>query len=211
MCQSWPACLLIPCVRFPVLVNHAKWNTFVIDVESQWQGILTDIVHVSSGETYSFSWSNTFLVWESYTRKQLSAAILHLGCNDIRFSGLRILPTGKSRQVLDRSTYYIIDRSMLLSRFRTRFLYQYGISGCKLQIQNGSQTGLYCWEAVKVMKSNMSRTLLLLVSTLVFVFVSRTVGAKSDVEVRLFKLAGNGIDPNKIYTRSLCYGSLELF
>ena len=69
-----------------------------------------------------------------------------------------------------------------------RFLYQYGISGCKLQIRNGSQTGLYCWEAVKVTKSNMSRTLLLLVSTLVFVFVSRTVGAKSDFEVRLFKL-----------------------
>ena len=61
------------------------------------------------------------------------------------------------------------------------------------------------------MKSNISRTLLLLVSTLVFVFVSRTVGAKSVFEVRLFKLAGNGIDPNKIYTRSLCYGSVELF
>ena len=30
-------------------------NTFVIDVESQWQGILTDVVHVSSEETYSIS------------------------------------------------------------------------------------------------------------------------------------------------------------
>ena len=88
--------------------------------------------------------------------------------------------------MLDRSTDYVIDRSMLLSRFSTRFLYQYGISGCKLQIRNGSQTGLYCWEALKVM--NMSRTLLLLVSTLVFVFVSRAVGAKSDFEIRLFKL-----------------------
>ena len=69
---------------------------------------------------------------------------------------------------------------MLLSRFR--------ISGCKLQIRNGngSQTGLYCWEALKVM--NMSRTLLPLLSTLVFVFVSRAVGAKSDFEIRLFKL-----------------------
>ena len=38
---SWPALLVKPWllqtfhVRFPVLVNHAKWNTFVIDVESQ--------------------------------------------------------------------------------------------------------------------------------------------------------------------------------
>ena len=35
---------------------------------------------------------------------------------------------------------------------------------------------------------NMSRTLLLLVSTLVFVFVSRAVGAKFDFEIRLFNL-----------------------
>ena len=43
-------------VRFPVLVNHAKWNTFVIDVESQyWQGILTDTVHGCSGVSYSVS------------------------------------------------------------------------------------------------------------------------------------------------------------
>ena len=55
-------------VRFPVLVNHAKWNTFVIDVESQKRGILTAIVHGSSGETYPISWSNTFLVWESYVK-----------------------------------------------------------------------------------------------------------------------------------------------
>ena len=75
---------------------------------------------------------------------------------------------------------------MLLSRFSTRVLYQYGISGCKLQIRNGSQTGLYCWGALKVM--NMSQTLLLLVSTLVFVSVSRAVGAKSDFEIRLLKL-----------------------
>ena len=47
---------------------------------------------------------------------------------------------------------------------------------------------LVCIVAVKVMKSNMSRTLLLLVSTLVFVFVSRAVGAKADFEIRLFKL-----------------------
>ena len=38
---SWSALLVKPWVlqtfhvRFPVLVNHAKWNTFVIDVESQ--------------------------------------------------------------------------------------------------------------------------------------------------------------------------------
>ena len=35
---------------------------------------------------------------------------------------------------------------------------------------------------------NMSRTLLLLASTLVFVSVSRAVGEKSDFEIRLFKL-----------------------
>ena len=41
-------------VWFPGLVNNAKCNTFVIDVESQKQGILTDIVHGCSGVTYPY-------------------------------------------------------------------------------------------------------------------------------------------------------------
>ena len=42
-------------VWFPGLVNHAKCNTFVIDVESQKQEILTDIVHgYCSGVTYPY-------------------------------------------------------------------------------------------------------------------------------------------------------------
>ena len=47
-------------VRFPVLVNHAKWNTFVVDVESQYQGILTDTVRDCSGITYQYLTKQNF-------------------------------------------------------------------------------------------------------------------------------------------------------
>ena len=54
---------------FPVLVNHAKWNTFVINVESQWQGIIPDIVHGCSGVTYPYLMKQDFfslrLVYEN--------------------------------------------------------------------------------------------------------------------------------------------------
>ena len=78
---------------------------------------------------------------------------------------------------LDRSTYYVMDRSMLLSRFSTRFEYQYGISGCKLQMRTESQTAWFVVFGSRISSSfteqnlkvmNMSRTLLLLVSTLQF-------------------------------------------
>ena len=75
-----------------------------------------------------------------------------------------------------------------------------------------SQTSLLCWEAefpahsenLKVM--NMSRTRLLLVSTLVFVFVSGTVRAKSDYLTQKWH-------PNKMCTRFLCLscGSVKQF
>ena len=50
----WSCMLQTFHVRFPVLVNHPKWNTFVIDVESQWQGILMDIVHGCSVVAYPY-------------------------------------------------------------------------------------------------------------------------------------------------------------
>ena len=102
---------------------------------------------------------------------------------------------------------------MLLSRFSTRFVYQYGISGCKLQMRTGRQTawfvvfgsrisGSFTEQNLKVM--NMSRTLSLLVSTLLFLFVSLAVGAKSDYLTWKWH-------PNKIYTRFLRYCSVKLF
>ena len=59
---------------------------FVIDVESQYQGILTDIVHDShSGVTYLYIMKQDFFHLRIITRKQLTAAILLLVCNDMRF------------------------------------------------------------------------------------------------------------------------------
>ena len=84
-----------------------------------------------------------------------------LVCNGV----CALFPTGKSRKVLDRSTYYVIDRSMLLSRFSTHFVYQYGISGCKLQMRTGSQTAWFVVFGSRISSSfteqNLSRTLLL--------------------------------------------------
>ena len=79
------------------------------------------------------------------------------------------------------------DQSVLLSRFSTRFIYQYGVSGCKLQMRTelklkwlivlGSRISSSL-QNLKVM--TMSPTLLLLVLTLAFVFVSRGFSEKPD-------------------------------
>ena len=121
------------------------------------------------------------LFWsENPTRKQLTAAILLLVCNDMRFFRFAHFSHGKIKvSVRSLNIYHVTDRSMLLSRFNTRFIYQCGISGCKLHMRTGSQTGLQCQEV---------EFLAHVLSTLVFVFVSRAVGAKLDFEIRLFKL-----------------------
>ena len=59
----------------------------VIDVESQWQGMLTDIVHGWSAVTYPFlmKQDSVFGLRISYENSLLTAAILLLVCNDTRF------------------------------------------------------------------------------------------------------------------------------
>ena len=98
---------------------------------------------------------------------------------------------------------------MLLSRFSTRFIYQYGISGCKLQMRTGSQTGLQCQEAeflahsqnLKVM--NMLQTLLLWYPHLFLYLFLAPLGRNQILKSDYLNWKWH---PNKIYTRSLCYG-----
>ena len=72
--------------RFSVLVNHAKWNTLLSMLKVSTQGILTDIVHGSqNGVTSPYLMRRDFFHLRIITRKQLTAAILLLVCNDMRF------------------------------------------------------------------------------------------------------------------------------
>ena len=64
---------------------------FVVDVESQYQRMLTDSVHGSQSRIilmYPFLMKQDFFHLRIITRNQLTAAILLLVCNDMRlFSG----------------------------------------------------------------------------------------------------------------------------
>ena len=58
---------------------------FVIDVENQYQGTLTEIVHGSqSGVTYLYLMKQDFFHLRIITRKELTAAVLLLLCNDMQ-------------------------------------------------------------------------------------------------------------------------------
>ena len=54
----------------------------------------TDIVHGFNGVTYPYLMKQDFFIAENLTRKQLTASILFLVCNDMRFFGFRIFLTG---------------------------------------------------------------------------------------------------------------------
>ena len=80
----------------------------------------------------------------------------------------------------------LTDQCSCLLSFSTRFIYQYGVSGCKIADANWKPKWLIVLgsrissslQNLKVMTT--SRTLLLLLLTLAFVFVFRSFSEKSD-------------------------------
>ena len=148
----------------------------VTDVKSQYQGILTDIGQGSqSGGTYPYLIKQDFFHLRVVTPKQLTAAILLLVCNDMRFFSFfpRIIKvsvrpgsyiafsavSNSIRTKYNEANHLIIYclncirhgrnatyepglKSLnMLCMFTTRFIYQYGIFGRKLQMQ---KTKLAC-------------------------------------------------------------------
>ena len=106
---------------------------FVIDVESQYQGILTDIVHDShsrSGVTYLHLMKQDFFHLRIITRKQLTAAVLLLVCNGMGFFSF-----------FPRLIKVSVRSFNMLYKFTTRFIYHYGIFCRKLEMQK-DQTSL---------------------------------------------------------------------
>ena len=116
----------------PVLVLQTP------DVKSQQQGILTDIVHGCSGVTYPYLMKQD----EKSLRLPFYLQFVMI-CG---FSVLRIFPTGNEGKCWIAQHSMQVDQSVLLSRFITRFLYQYGVPGCKLQMRTARQNGFQCWE-----------------------------------------------------------------
>ena len=97
---SWPARLVKPWmlqtfhVQFPVLVNHPKRNIFVIDVESQQQGILMDIVHGCSGVAYPYLMKQDFFSLRILHENSLRLPFYFQFVKLCGFSVFRIFPTG---------------------------------------------------------------------------------------------------------------------
>ena len=128
-CHAGYSLIALDAIDFSLAVSgfgqSREMKYFVIDVESQYQRILTDIVRGSqSGVTYLYLMKQDFFHLRIITPKQLTAAILILVCNDMRF--ISFFP-----RVIKGSV-----RSLnMLCKFTTRFIYQYGIFGRKLQMQ----------------------------------------------------------------------------
>ena len=97
---------------FSGLVNHAKWNTLLSILKVSSQGILADIGHGSqSGVTYPYLMRRDFFHLRIITQKQLTAAILLLVCNDMRFISFfpRVIKVSvRSLNMLCKFTTYFI-------------------------------------------------------------------------------------------------------
>ena len=91
---------------------------FVTDVESQYQEILTDIVHVSQSVVmYPFLMKQDFFHLRIITRKQLTAAVPLLVCNDMQFFSF-----------FPRVIKVSVRPLNMLCKFTTRFIYKLACS-----------------------------------------------------------------------------------
>ena len=141
---------------------------------------------------------------ENLTRKQLSAAILLLVCNDMRFFGFpHIFPTG------NEGNCKIVQHSKLIKQCSwpdsVHVLYTVSVEFLAANCRCELQTKLACsvgkqnfWLIAEQGHEHVANRLLLLVLTLAFVFVSRAFSEKSDYST--WKL-----HPNK----RLSYGSIK--